>query len=190
MLDSSGRHFSPPSSPSPTSVLAPTPPVDSRPLRSPSSGVLGIWWGAAASVDALTVAMAVVSSVDVSAPFAESSAHSCARRSSSSSSLSTTARPFSRDSFACGEVRIGGVVDATDGGGGSGLTRSSSTFWSSRELLAGVQSCGDPWSSCPVLWLRLLHRLSRAAFRPSRPLSLLRLSRALWSCHVLTGGPC
>ena len=106
---------------------------------SPWSRVALASWGAAASVDALAVALAAVLSVDVSALFAGSSTHSCARRSSSSLSLSATARPFSRDSFACGEVRIGGVVDSTDGGdGASGLTSVSSTFWSSRGPLAGV----------------------------------------------------
>ena len=54
------------------------------------------------------------------------SVHSCARCTSSLSSLSTTSQPFLRDSFACGAVRTGGVVDmASDGGGGIKIARTS-----------------------------------------------------------------
>jgi hypothetical protein len=80
----------------------------------PWSRVASAWsvWGAAASVDALAVAEAAVSSVDVSAPYTGLPTRSCARR--SSPSLSATARPTPCDSFARGGVRFGGAVDSTD----------------------------------------------------------------------------
>ena len=95
-------------------------------VHSPSSDVLR---GAPAVV-------VVVSSSDVSTRLVSSSTRSCAR--CTLSSFSTTSRPFPLDSFACGEVRTGSVVDSTDGGVGGGLTRSSSTFWLTRGPLAGV----------------------------------------------------
>ena len=98
----------------------------------------GSLWGVAVSVDALAVALAAVSSVDVSALFTGSLACSCTRWSSSLSSLPATTWPIPCDSFVCGWVCFGGVVDSTDNGGGGGLTRSSTTCWSSHGLLAGV----------------------------------------------------
>ena len=89
-------------------------------------------------MDVVAVTMAVISSVDISALFAGSSVHLCAQQSLLSLSLSTAAWLFLHDLFACNWIYFGGVVDSIDGGGGSGLMRSSLAFWSTHGTLTGI----------------------------------------------------
>jgi hypothetical protein len=140
----------------------------------PWSRVASAWsvWGVAASVDALAVAEAAVSSVDVSesAPCAGLSMCWCARQLlPSSSSLPTTAWPILCDSFGCSGVRTGSViVDSTGSGGQVGLT-SCGLLTGVARLMPSVD--GDPRSFCPVPCLWLLHCFFCAVFHPSRPFS-------------------